>query len=146
MSFGKLYSYPVCTACDFTPPLLRGAAVNHTRKTIIITNTSTRATPAPLPSRPWPTSTTLTSSSFTLSPPRASPTTTGSSTSLASCPPSLVPTTSLLPSPLPSPSTVSHQPTTSITLDQVEALAMMRNIINYSYPCLKITVETLFTL
>jgi hypothetical protein len=24
--------------------------------------------------------------------------------------------------------------------------AMMRNIINYSYPCLKITVETLFTL
>lgn len=28
MSFGKLYSYPVCTACDFTPPLLRGA-VNH---------------------------------------------------------------------------------------------------------------------
>jgi hypothetical protein len=26
------------------------------------------------------------------------------------------------------------------------ALAMMRNIINYSYPCLKITVETLFTL
>ena len=24
MSFGKLYSYPVCTACDFTPPLLRG--------------------------------------------------------------------------------------------------------------------------
>lgn len=27
-----------------------------------------------------------------------------------------------------------------------QALAMMRNIINYSYPCLKITVETLFTL
>ena len=42
---------------------------------------------------------------------------------------------------------VSHHrsPTSSINTPP-PAHAMMRNIINYSYPCLKITVETLFTL
>jgi hypothetical protein len=37
-----------------------------------------------------------------------------------------------------------HPPPSTIPLPL--ALAMMRNIINYSYPCLKTTVETLFTL